>query len=238
MTIPFMDLSSFLYTFGIHFRPNLLFRTQIQNLIRQVRYSHEFDILRPEETCVTLHLIKDDRIVSGYEGRMREWCSAHTDRVNKQPQGSYGNEEISYSTWMDFGCVFNLPYGDLTIDLYIEAAKLLFPQNRNFILLSDDPNWTYRALNDLKDNPRPGYQSHRYFPLASPRNVKPEDLQASNAEFWASIELSRQCQGIVFHSGSAASRFIVNALCYRSNRVKYLQCPDLFDLSGGTRNQF
>jgi len=77
----------------------------------------------------------------------------------------------------------------------------------------------------------PAYKDIRVFTLASKRSRSFDQFEA-NVDFWASIELARQCQGIIIHPGSAVARVIALSMCYRNSGVKYMQCPNFFDISG------
>ena len=49
-------------------------------------------------------------------------------------------------------------------------------------------------------------------------------------DFWASLQIARQCQGIVGHIGSAAFRMILYTVCYNHDN-KFIQCPPYYDVS-------
>lgn len=85
----------------------------------------------------------------------------------------------------------------------------------------------------ISSNP---YQDLKFFTIASRKHANPKEAQFDgNIDFWASIEITRQCSGLVMHPGSAVGRFIASAVCYMNN-YRYLQCPDIFEISGGQIN--
>jgi hypothetical protein len=265
------DAGPIVYMFGIHFRPNLLFQSKVQEVIHQTRNSPFFGVWKPQDKCVVFHMRKDDRMIPGYEGKMKEWCLEHTilnPKQGEQPyKGEYRGAPLQWSTFMDFGCLSPLPYGDASLEHYFNASLTMFPKVRNFFLMTDDPNWLDDSVERVlgiknisapsltrRGSPSHGhsdssstttsssssstfsvkdsrYKDIRIFNLASKRDRSFNQLEA-NVDFWASIELARQCQGVVIHPGSAVARVIALSMCYRSSGVKYLQCPDLFDMSG------
>jgi hypothetical protein len=264
---PHEDKFAGIYMYGIHFRENIHFRSKIQEVVQRTRLSSHFGLLRPEEQCVVVHMRKDDRMIKGLEGSMGDWCRNHTDFTVKDREesatGDYQGAPLQSGTWMDFGCLHHLPYGDASLEHFLNATLAMFPENKNIFIMTDDPSWldyhverifgvtnisvyssdslslekdrTYGRTQFVQTKTKdPRYSKLRLFPLASKRipETPPFDLYESNVEFWASIELARQCQGLVYHPGSAVARMISSAMCYRSRGIEYLQCPDLFDISG------
>lgn len=250
---PFFDQRGIYYLWGVHFRPSISFRIQMEDHIRQSRISSYFGILSRNETCVAIHMRKADRQIDDLH--MKEWCRNHT---TKNPPPNPRREDmplgVSYGRWMDYGCLYRLPYGDASLEHFLNASLSMSPENRNVFIMTDDPPWLDRSvekvlglknissahsMNDFEERERKGrgkdrpkhpiYGDLRLFTLASLRN----DLKyEANVDFWASIELARQCQGLVIHAGSAVARFITLATCYRSGQSRYMHCPDLLDVSG------
>jgi hypothetical protein len=256
----YYDYFAVIFMSGIRFRESIPFRMKMQEVMRQSRTSSHFGIWKPQDKCVVFHMRKDDRMIPGYEGKMKEWCRNHTNFAvkdrEKAASGMYKGQPIGYGQWMDFGCLYHLPYGDASLEHYFNASLAMFPDIKNFFVMTDDPAWldyhTERVLgiknisshssstttSSTSDRSNPvdaNYKDIRVFTLASKRiqeGVGGSDLYQANVEFWASIELARQCQGLIIHSGSAVARIIALSLCYRSNGVRYLHCPDVFDISG------
>jgi hypothetical protein len=111
----------------------------------------------------------------------------------------------------------------------------MHPGNRNIFIMTDDPKWLEQALLDFHEkNQDTAHKDFRFFTLASNRHQIPKHSAQfeSNIDLWASIEVARQCSGLVIHSGSAIGILIGRALCYR-HRDRYVSCPSLFDISGG-----
>eukprot|EP01040_Poterioochromonas_malhamensis_P010671 gene10671-11624_t len=250
---------SLTYLYGIHYRMSFSFAVHVYENVRQSRISSYFGILQPNESCVAIHMRKDDRQIPGMN--MRKWCEAHT-RPDRKPGMSI--EELAYGTfngtvvddgmWMDYGCLYRIPYGDLSLEHFLNASLAMFPDNRNIFVMTDDPRWLDRSVervfglqnishaHSLEEyDKRKGegkevksryaaYDKLRVFTLASVRNDRKYE---ANVEFWASIELVRQCESLIIHPGSAVGRFIALSACYRSGQSRYMHCPDLLDISGG-----
>jgi hypothetical protein len=53
----------------------------------------------------------------------------------------------------------------------------------------------------------------------------------SSVDFWASISISQQCQGVVGHIGSAAFLVIYKALCH-FHFHHFVHCPPLYSIAG------
>jgi hypothetical protein len=255
---PYSDHIATSFMFGLHYRQSLGFRSLVQQVVERTRFSAHFGQLRPTDSCVALHVRKDDRTLPGLEGRMRDWCRDHTNSAAKSreqaPTGSHHGFHLSYGVWMDFGCLYSLPYGDAGLEHFLNASLAMFPDERNIFVMTDDPDWLDKSARRVlgvsslaspvregkevagteRRSAAPQYANLRLFPLASRRllELPGTDLYEANAEFWASIELARQCRGLVLHPGSAAARFIAQALCFRSRGTDYLRCPDIFDIAG------
>jgi hypothetical protein len=258
----FRSFPDVVYMSGIHFRQALFFRDKVQQIIQHTRLSPHYGVLRPEEQCVVLHLRKADRILKGFDGRMREWCHNHTNyQVKTKDQavtGEYKGSPLHYGQWMNFGCLYTLPYGDASLEHYFNASLTMFPDIQNLFVMTDDPGWldenvekvlgiknisaarsssaSSEAMTDSSQTASPAdprYSKLRIFPLASKRvpELARFDQYEANAEFWASIEIAKQCQGLILHPGSAVARVIAYSMCFKSSGVKYLHCPDFFDMS-------
>jgi hypothetical protein len=259
------DRAAFTYLYGLHYRPSLLFRNAMAETIRISRISSFFGTLMPNDTCIAIHLRKDDRQISG-NVNMREWCSNYTNHDpnvadrDHRPSGIYDGRQVEYGVWMDYGCLYHIPYGYTTLEYFLNASLVMSPSARNLFIMTDDPEWLDNAMNQvfpaisnfskshsLEDYEKrqsqlekqqqslkyKEYENLRIFTIADKRNDHSNRYE-SNIQFWASIELARQCHGLIIHPGSAVGRFIALATCFRNNRgLDYMHCPDVFDISGG-----
>jgi hypothetical protein len=265
------DRIGFTYLYGLHYRPSLLFRNAMAETIRISRISSYFGILSPNDSCIAIHLRKDDRQING-NINMREWCSNYTNHDPKisdrdhRPSGIYNGHSVDYGMWMDYGCLYHIPYGYTTLEYFLNASLVMSPTNQNLFIMTDDPEWLDNAMNTIfptimnfsKSHSLEEYEKRqssqlnqqqqsqqqsltkykeyeklKIFTIADKRNDHSNRYE-SNIQFWSSIELARQCSGLIIHPGSAVGRFIALATCFRNNRgFEYLHCPDVFDMSGG-----
>lgn len=53
---------------------------------------------------------------------------------------------------------------------------------------------------------------------------------ASTVEFWASLQLAQQCQGLVGHFASASTSLIHKLMCFRHAGSNFLMCPTAYDI--------
>eukprot|EP01040_Poterioochromonas_malhamensis_P010672 gene10672-11625_t len=253
--MPYLDQRGIFYLWGMHYRPSMAFRVEMEESIRQSRISSYFGVLERQETCVAIHMRKDDRQIN--DENMTEWCIKHTNpNLSERPTRETLPFGVSYGVWMDYGCLYRIPYGDLSLEHFLNASLAMFPDNRNIFVMTDDPRWLDRSVervfglqnishaHSLEEYDRrkgegkevksryAAYDKLRVFTLASVRNDRKYE---ANVEFWASIELVRQCESLIIHPGSAVGRFIALSACYRSGQSRYMHCPDLLDISGGEK---
>jgi hypothetical protein len=96
------------------------------------------------------------------------------------------------------GCSFKLPFGAASLEHFLNASKVLLPNNRNVFIMTDDPNWVKRERKKY-------YSSRRHlldkdtFKIFSPSVIKADHRGGSigaSAEFWGQITMAQQCQGI------------------------------------------
>ena len=125
----------------------------------------------------------------------------------------------------DLGCHTAIPYGVITFEQYIRAAKVISPTT-NIIILTDDGRWAKRSSKAYRK------EFNIQIFSAPPNHRGPSNFNGANV--FASFELAQQCHGFVGHLGSAFSHLIFRYMCFHHHiggKSVFGQCPDLFDFS-------
>ena len=228
--------SHFLY--GVATRFNHRFRELVQVLIDDFR-STRTPAFHPNMSCVAVHIRRDDRALPGEN--MFDWCKTHTILNAKGEMKETGRwidgSHLSSGQWMDMGCNKKVPFGAASLEHFLNASRVLMPENRNVFIMTDDPKW-------LKTEARKYYATRRHHggsrtSLTDTMNIFTPTIRPnhrggtfnSSIDFWASITMARQCQGVVGHLGSAAFLVIYNNLCYFHDN-RFFECPPLYNIAG------
>jgi len=181
---------------------------------------------------VMVHIRKDDRTKKG-ELDMIEWCRNHVTynqetRDNWKPTG----QGVSMQDLHNFGCHLILPYGAATLEHFLNASLIMAPENKNIFIATDDQVWLHQAIHNYRqsNNNLIHQKQLKLFPFHPRHNHRKDDSMDSAAEFFATIELGRQCNlGFAGYTmSSAVAQFFYQSLCYL-NRYEYLSCPSLFE---------
>lgn len=130
-----------------------------------------------------------------------------------------------------YSCNKKVPFGAVSLDHYLNASRVLLPENRNVFMMTDDPKW-------LRGEIRKYYASRKQLAADTMNiftpNIRPNHRGGtfnSSVDFWASITMARQCQAVVGHLGSAAFVVIYNNLCYHHDN-QFFTCPPLYNTAG------
>ena len=230
--------SHFLY--GVATRFNTRFRGLVQDLIDDFRASRT-PVFHPNMTCVAVHVRRDDRAIPGEN--MFDWCKNHTkvnDRGEMRETGRWTDGSyLTSGKWMNMGCNKKVPFGAASLEHFLNASRVLMPENRNVFMMTDDPKWlksevrkyySTRRHHKSSSSVRGGQDTFNIFTPAIRPNHRGGTFNSS-IDFWASITMARQCQAVVGHLGSAAFVVIYNNLCYFHDN-RFFQCPPLYDIAG------
>lgn len=125
----------------------------------------------------------------------------------------------------DLGCHSAIPYGGITFDQYIRAARKI-SSSKNILVLTEDGGWVKSSL-------RADYKDLNIYTFSAPANHRsPSNFNGANV--FATFELAQQCHGFVAHLGSAFSQLILRYMCFHhhsSEKSVFGKCPDVFDFS-------
>ncbi len=229
------SVDSLINYFGYAHRYKSDFTLRVQNLMDRFRTStipHFYSNL----TCTMVHIRKNDRTIPGHSD-MLSWCLKHCypNPVTKV----YTAINSPGQNIPNFGCNLALPYGAASIEHFLNASLLISPENKNIYIATDDESWLHQALGEYLDQPHNLIRRLQLniFPFHARRGHRGLNDRGLNvsmevaAEFFATIELGRQCNAFVgYIESSAAARLMYHALCYRSSG-RYFNCPTVFDMS-------
>ena len=206
------------YSYALRLQSEFQFR--VQYLVDTFRSTNRF---YSNQTCVMHHMRKDDRQEKGAD--MIEWCK----------ERSYYNDVtkhlVTSGAGLNYGCQLVLPYGAASLEHYFNASSILFPDVKNIFIATDDQAWLHQALEEYSGHEDNVVKSRqlRLLPFHPRHGHRQSSSLDVNAEFFATIELGRQCEGFVgYLQASAAADLFFSALCYR-HRNHYLKCPNAFD---------
>jgi hypothetical protein len=225
------DLMSSLFTYGILFRLNYSFRSQIFQEISKLKESFEKSStgsFPSDGNCVVVHIRRNkDRAPYELRGqKIIEWC----EKYKIQPNGTcYDDETQSYVAkgdcihYYDYGCHTRAPYGSLSLENYLNAANIISPEIKNIILRTDDDHIVHEELSKYQGDKHifyyPAHHNHR---VAS---------TSAGVSYLSAIELGKQCRGgFVGHSGSAVTNLWMSNFCIR-HYGNYGTCPTFFDFA-------
>ena len=126
---------------------------------------------------------------------------------------------------LDLGCHTAIPYGVITFEQYILAAKSVAP-TKNIVILTDDGKWARKQSKTYR-------KDLNILVFSAPSNHRgPSNFNGANV--FASFELAQQCHGFIGHLGSAFSHLIFRYMCFHHHmggKSVFGKCPDLFDFS-------
>jgi len=113
---------------------------------------------------------------------------------------------------MNMGCNKKVPFGAVTLEHFLNASRVLLPHNRNVFMMTDDPKWLrselkkyysaspyrHRAQNSQLIGANGGEEDdlmNVFTPAIRPNHRS--GTFNSSIDFWASVTMARQCQGLV-----------------------------------------
>lgn len=196
------------------------FQLRVQYLVDTFRATNHY---YANQTCVMHHMRKDDRQEKGAD--MIDWCKqrSYYDAVRKHL--------VTSGAGLNYGCQLVLPYGAASLEHYLNASSIMFPNIKNIFIATDDQAWLHQALEEYasRENNVVKTRQLRLLPFHPRHGHRQSSSLDVNAEFFATIELGRQCEGFVgYLQASAAADLFFGALCYRHHN-HYLKCPNAFD---------
>jgi hypothetical protein len=229
----FLMLEDYQYYLGIGTRFNSFFRMKLQRIGSHLRYSFDPPFLESSE-CVALHIRQDDRNIPGVAD-LDDWCNKCSimdpNSPTRRQRYKDGCPDYDNTDWFDKGCASRLPFGKATLVHYINASIALNPKITNYFIMTDDINWLHEQKKEHTALLNKLYAERGIRLLPFPVRPEHRRMALQGAEdFWASINIARQCSAFVGHFGSAATQIIYRSLCYRSNN-NFAQCPDIFDIA-------
>ena len=128
-------------------------------------------------------------------------------------------------------CGKKVPFGALSLDHFLNASRVLLPENRNVFMMTDDPKWLSREMQKYYASRKQHADDTMHIFMPSIRPNHRGGTFNSSVDFWASITMARQCQAVVGHMGSAAFVVIYNNLCYYHDN-QFFKCPPVYDTAG------
>lgn len=117
---------SLFYMWGYSYRANHKMLLRIQKLLAEFRYKEQFP---PHAKCITVHVRLGDRYIPGED--MFEYCR----KVRAK------EIELTYGQMMDMGCELDIPFGGISMDLLVDAARALMPTAEHILMITDDQQW-------------------------------------------------------------------------------------------------
>jgi hypothetical protein len=231
--------SDVLSTFGLFYRPNFNLRRRTQIYLRELQESKHIPFQPDRTECVAIHIRRGDRNlvtdmpIKDYcdmikkTGISRSNCS--TEQLNAVPFPP-GTTIWDCSFLSNFGCWLSIPFGGLTLIDYLERAKEVVPTARAAFIMTDDGPWLEESIAKLPESGssvadwQVGVLSaHGKMARADPNGTR------YTLDFFASIEVARQCEGFVGHWGSAVSQMVYTAMCFQY-REHTAMCPPASDI--------
>eukprot|EP01041_Mallomonas_annulata_P000141 gene141-226_t len=181
-----------LFTYGILLRLNYKYRSLVAHEI----FNFETKLLPlkfpTDGNCVTIHIRRTDRIAAKHDYRnMTEWCDNHSGRV-------------SSTMWHDMGCNLGIPFGDVTLRMFLNASNIIKPAVRNVYIMTDDGDWVKKHMKEYENE-------WNFFLLPAPSNHRKGSL-VNGVNFLSSIELAKRCNGLVGHTGSAIMSLLLRIM--------------------------
>lgn len=193
---------------GLLFRQNYHFRS----LVSQTVHTFMTNVSFPKHgNCVAVHIRRSDRATKGPMGtlKVKEWCNAHKNDINAA----------------DLGCDLDIPFGALTLEHYLNASAIVSRGTRNVFIMTDDGDWLKREVTDLTSEGKSSPWS--IYVLPAPPNHRAVLLE-NGVNFLASLEIARQCSGLVGHSRSAVTNALHKLMCFKHSKILG-RCPPLYD---------
>jgi hypothetical protein len=245
---------------GVLQRFNYFFRAKIYNRALEFRFKTS-PMFKVNDRCVAAHYRQQDRTVAHVNIlEWCQNCTVKVnDEIQYRQENPYCQSR-DYPTWLDKGCTMPVPFGVITLSHIVNASRILHPDNRNLFIMTDDPKLLQEHIDDYNrhlsrynhslsyHNRIPSNHQHKRLHNIMEEKSQPPDNQIniyvlgakldhrkssfqSSIDFWASIKIAKQCDGFVGHFGSAATRIIHDAICFRNGANKFMVCPKTYDLS-------
>lgn len=231
-----------IFLFGLSMRFNSEFVKLVIAKVEAFRASSPHP-LHPLEKCVAIHIRRGDRTRRGIEGTndnvtISEFCKQHSKmNANGHPEVDTNTHWIDkgansvpmgYGVWMNMGCQMLIPYGAATLDHYLNASRIIVPDAQSVFIMTDDAQALAEEIDEYINRP-PDKDKMQIYAYPAGANHRSSSLDAS-AEWFASIMVAQQCEGLVGYHSSAAFMFIRYAICM-AWRVDGLKCPLFYSLA-------
>lgn len=224
------DQSAHLTYVGIMFRKNYFYRLKVAQFLKKYRDSlKSFDA---NEKCIGFHIRRGDRVNN--EKNPVEYCKW----IEEQCPGKSRNDKIgcmqSKYKYANLGCHTAVPYGALTFEDFMTAARYMKTNKRGqddelsdvktIVVVTNDHDWAKNHSVEYEDEwnfqilPQPAH--HRISGLEHGVNVQ------------GSIQSIQQCSGMVGHFSSAFTQFLYYSMCFRhgpQDSEVFGKCPIKFD---------
>lgn len=221
------------------------YKTDFQQMVQMRKhafYESTSPSFLPTNRCVAIHIRRNDRTLKAVKsGEMDAWCQKRSIvddygniQVDPKSLDENGNK-MGIGKFCDMGCGMRLPYGDATLEHYLNASHVLSPDINNVFIMTDDAIPLQKEIEQYNNNI--ALKSHLnnkniHLMAASADHRKPS--LSSAADFWAAVNIAQQCQSIVgYIAASAASTFIYEAMCYHhgvGSHSKFYTCPPVYGL--------
>jgi hypothetical protein len=216
------DNEAEMFIYGMLFRLNHDFRSQMAHEIHKFKSTLASPF--PSGDCVAVHIRRHrDRAPYHLRGEaIREWCKVHKER---EDGSCYDDDTKTYVKKgdcihsYDYGCHTANPYGALTLEHYLNATDIISKSN-NVYLRTDDDKYLQEEIKRYHGN-----KKIFYFPAAHDHRV---GSTQSGVSYMSAIQLARECNAFVGHTGSAVTNLFMSNLCIRHYGVTG-DCPVMFD---------
>ena len=197
-----------LFAYGFLYRPNHHFRALIGRMMN--KFKKEVKTPFPSNyDCIATIIRRTDRAVGGED--IFAWCKNNTNHEN----------------YLDLGCQTDMPFSAITLAHAINASQAI-SKSKNILVNSDASEWLKTQIENY--NLHSNINNLNIFGNTPPPNHRKST--EGGAQYMTAIELSRQCKGLVGHTGSAVTNFFHNILCVR-HADTFGTCPHLYDFSQG-----
>ena len=215
-----------LFAYGFLYRQNYRFRSLI------AKYIHEWKSQQPQPfpengDCTAVIIRRGgDRHVGTQN--MFEWCEQH----KIYPNGSCLNDQngkmekhANCVHFYDYGCNTGMPYGEMTLEKVLQAARII-SHSRNVFVRCDDPTWLKEQVDKTPTS------NLNLFLSTPPTHTNHRKSTIGGVSYMAAIQIASTCSALVGHQGSAVTTFFYRIMCVRHG-IHLGDCPRLYDFKGG-----
>lgn len=240
-----MECHDVLFVHGVLYRLSYLYRTEVTTHILKMRATNQIPFAigtDTTESCVAFHMRRGDRTLSGVD--MKEYCYIQTKNHTITLDDCLNSlDTINCAGLEDYGCFSTHSFGEVTIDMLVRRAVDLVPDVKHYFIMTDDASgkihseihsWKSEHTSEIPglDGGKAQFSVLAAHPHARVSSLYPEENHLANGvNFWASIEIARQCTAFVGHFGSSISIMVYQAMCHHHRGVTG-QCPLAADIGG------